>query len=89
MVSANATDGMLSVMDLKVLRDDKGYFPPYQAAVVARAAALEKHSGLREALAGLAGRFTDQTMQKLNYQVDGQHRRAAEVAREFLDAPRP
>jgi glycine betaine/choline ABC-type transport system substrate-binding protein len=83
MISANATDGLLSVMDLKVLRDDKNYFPPYQAAVLVRRAALEAHPGLREALGELAGKFTDQTMQKLNYEVDGKHRRAAEVAAWF------
>ncbi len=83
-ISANATDGMLSVMDLKVLRDDKSYFPPYQAAVVARAASLAAHPGLREALAELSGAFTDQAMQKLNHEVDGKRRRAAEVAAEFL-----
>jgi len=84
MVAANATDGMLSVMDLAVLRDDQGYFPPYQAAVAVRGEALQAWPGLREALGELAGRFTDRDMQKLNYQVDGQHRPVAEVAAEFL-----
>src|SRR6185295_3285781 len=31
MVAGNATDGMLAVLDVAVLRDDKQYFPPYQA----------------------------------------------------------
>ena len=37
MAAANATDGMLSVLDVRVLRDDRNYFPPYQAAVIVRA----------------------------------------------------
>ncbi len=89
MIAANATDGMLSVMNLKVLQDDKKYFPPYQAAIVVGAAALEKQQGLRGALLELSGKFTDQTMQKLNYEVDGKHRRVPEVAKEFLQALRP
>ncbi len=84
LISANATDGMLSVMDLKVLRDDKGYFPPYQAAVLARGESLERYPGLRTALEELSGKLPDQVMQKLNYEVDGKKRQVAEVAGEFL-----
>ncbi len=84
MISANATDGMLSVMDLTVLRDDQGYFPPYQAAVLVRSEALDRFAGLRPALVELSGKFTDSAMQKLNHQVDGEKRTVAVVAREFL-----
>ena len=86
MIVANATDGMLAVMDLKVLRDDKSYFPPYEAAVLVRRQALEAHPGLREALAALSGKFTDQVMRKLNHQVDGEKQSVAEVAAGFLRA---
>jgi glycine betaine/choline ABC-type transport system substrate-binding protein len=36
MAAGNSTDGLLSVLPLTVLRDDKGYFPPYQCALVIR-----------------------------------------------------
>jgi glycine betaine/choline ABC-type transport system substrate-binding protein len=85
MVAANATDGLLSVLDVQVLADDRGYFPPYEAAVVVRQAALRERAGLREALEELSGKFPDAVMRKLNYEVDGRHRPVAEVAREFLD----
>jgi len=85
MIAASATDGMLSVLDVKVLDDDKHYFPPYEAAPVVRADALSRHPGMREALNALAGKLTDRAMQKLNYELDGKHRPLAEVAREFLD----
>jgi glycine betaine/choline ABC-type transport system substrate-binding protein len=84
MIVANATDGMLAVMDLKVLRDDQHYFPPYEAAVLVRTPALQEHPGLREALTALSGKFTDQVMQKLNHQVDGEKKSVAEVAARFL-----
>jgi glycine betaine/choline ABC-type transport system substrate-binding protein len=84
-VAAAATDGMLSVLDVRVLQDDQHYFPPYEAAPVVRADALAAHSTMRQALDELAGRLTDQTMQKLNYELDGKHRPLADVAREFLD----
>jgi glycine betaine/choline ABC-type transport system substrate-binding protein len=86
MVAANATDGLLSVMDVKVLRDDKRYFPPYQAALIVRDDSLAAHIGLKEALDLLSGKFSDEIMRTLNYQVDGKHRPLAEVAMTFLRA---
>ena len=38
MVAGSETDGMLSVLDVVVLEDDRHYFPPYQAALVVREA---------------------------------------------------
>ena len=84
MVSANSTDGMLSKLDVKVLEDDKHAFPPYQASVVVRDDTLAKYPELRDFLLELSGTLDEKTMQALNYQVDGEHRTAAEVAADFL-----
>lgn len=84
LVAGNSTDGMLSVLDVVVLADDAHAFPPYEASLVARQAALEAHPGMEAALKELSGRMSDQAMRKLNYEVDGQHRTAADVAAEFL-----
>jgi glycine betaine/choline ABC-type transport system substrate-binding protein len=84
MVAANATDGMLSVLDAQVLLDDRHYFPPYQAALIVRAAAINHYPGLPAALAELSGKFSDVAMRQLNYQVDGKHRPVAAVAHEWL-----
>ncbi|MEO7652442.1 MAG: glycine betaine ABC transporter substrate-binding protein [Bryobacteraceae bacterium] len=84
MVAGSATDGVIPVLGLRILRDDKSYFPPYQAAVVARADRLSAVPGLREALAELSGKVSTEAMQKMNYKVDGEHRSIADVAREFL-----
>jgi len=84
MAAANSTDGQLSVLDVKVLADDRHYFPPYQAALIARAQALAAHPGMQAALAQLSGRLSDADMRGLNYQVDGKHRQVSEVAREWL-----
>ncbi|HTQ56639.1 MAG TPA: glycine betaine ABC transporter substrate-binding protein [Bryobacteraceae bacterium] len=86
MAAASATDGMLSVLDVRVLRDDRHYFPPYQAAIVVRAQTLAAHPGLRAALDQLTGKLSDAAMRRLNYQVDGRHRSSADVAREWLAA---
>jgi osmoprotectant transport system substrate-binding protein len=84
MIAANSTDGMLAVLDVAVLADDRHYFPPYQCAAVVRQEVLARYPGLRGALEQLSGRLTDEVMRTLNYQVDGKHRRAADVAAEFL-----
>jgi osmoprotectant transport system substrate-binding protein len=86
MVAGSATDGMLSVLDTKVLQDDKHYFPPYQAALIVREQSERAWPELRGVLEELSGKFSDETMQKLNYQVDGKHRPVRDVAREWLDA---
>jgi osmoprotectant transport system substrate-binding protein len=86
MVAANSTDGMISVLPVIPLRDDKRYFPPYQCSVLVREDALRKYAGLRQVLDQLSGRFSDETMRKLNYAVDGEHRSVREVAAEALSS---
>lgn len=84
MIAANSTDGLLSALPVRVLEDDRHYFPPYQCAIVVREAAERQFPGLRAALAELSGRFSSQTMRRLNYELDGEHRPAREIARDFL-----
>jgi len=89
MIAANATDGLLSKLDLKVLADNKHAFPPYQVSIAASQERLAETPGMREALQELSGKFTNQTMQQLNYQVDGEHRPVSQVAAEFLKQAAP
>lgn len=84
MVAGSSTDGLIAARGFKVLRDDRCFFPPYHCAFAVRAASLAAWPGLRESLEELAGRFSDETMRRLNYAVDGEHRSVAQVARDFL-----
>jgi glycine betaine/choline ABC-type transport system substrate-binding protein len=85
-ICAFATDGRIEAYDLYTLRDDKQFFPPYEAAPLVKAAALEEHPQIRELLDQLGGRIDDATMRELNYKVDRQDNPlpARRVAREFL-----
>ena len=83
LAAGNSTDGLIPVLDLAVLQDDKHYFPPYYAVSIVRDEALAQHPGLRTALAELAGKISDDDMRALNYAVDGQHRSVTDVLREF------
>lgn len=84
MVAGNSTDGMLAVLPVTVLDDDRHYFPPYECALVVREAAEQKFPALRPALLELSGKLSSDTMRRLNYELDGKHRPAREIARNFL-----
>ena len=83
-VVAFGTDGEIAALDLVVPEDDKALFPPYQVAPVVRQQALDANPALQDALNRLAPRLTDAAMRRLNYEVSGNRREPAEVAREFL-----
>jgi osmoprotectant transport system substrate-binding protein len=89
LVAANSTDGLLAERDFKVLGDDKKYFPPYEAAFVAREELLSREPKVRAALEELSGTLTTEAMRKLNSLVVGKHRRPADVARDFLEGRTP
>ena len=84
LVAGNSTDGLIAARDLTILEDDKHYFPPYQAVPIVREEMLTLHPAVREALAQLGGKITDEDMRRMNYAVDGEHRDVAEVVHEFL-----
>lgn len=86
LVAGNSTDGLLSARDLAMLEDDKRYFPPYEAVPIARADMLARYPEARAALLELSGKINDAEMRSMNYEVDGEHRDIADVARQFLQA---
>ena len=84
LVAGNSTDGLLSARDLAMLEDDKHYFPPYEAVPIVRVDMLARFPEVRGALLELSGKIDDAEMRKMNYEVDGEHRDIADVARQFL-----
>ncbi|MGK7926800.1 MAG: glycine betaine ABC transporter substrate-binding protein [Spirulina sp.] len=79
-----STDGEISAYNLVMLKDDKNLFPPYQVAPVVRQETLDRYPELTDILNTVTTRLTDETMQKLNYEVTGKQRNPADVANEFL-----
>lgn len=78
------TDGRLNAFKLKVLEDDKHYFPDYTAAPVIRKEYLDKHPELADLLKPLAALLDNQTMRTLNARIDVDHESPTVVAAEFL-----
>jgi glycine betaine/choline ABC-type transport system substrate-binding protein len=85
LIAGDATNGLIAGFDLFMLEDNRHYFPPYEAAPVARTATLLAHPGVAAALARLAGAVSADDMRAMNYAVDAERRDPATVAREFLN----
>jgi osmoprotectant transport system substrate-binding protein len=75
---------LIAALHLAVLQDDRHYVPPYDAVPVVETRALLERPAIGAALGELAGRISDDTMRRLNYEVDVRHRDVADVVREFL-----
>ena len=82
-IAANSTDGPIATLGLTALKDDRHYFPPYQAVPLVRDEALRRWPQIQTALDGLAGKVSAEEMRAMNEAVDGQHRDPADVVAEF------
>lgn len=78
------TDGRVKGFDLKVLEDDKHFFPSYNVTPVVRKDVLESHPGLEAALNQLSPLITDESITEMNKRVDIDHQSPEQVARDFL-----
>jgi osmoprotectant transport system substrate-binding protein len=78
------TDGRVKGFDLKVLEDDKGFFPSYAVTPVVRKETLAANPGLAEAMNTLSGLLNNDVISTLNARVDIDHESPQQVAREFL-----
>jgi osmoprotectant transport system permease protein len=87
-ISAYSTDGRIAAYDLVVLEDDRHAIPPYDALILASARLAREHPEAIEALHSLAGKIDAAAMRQMNFEVDGEKRTPAEVARKFLDGLR-
>ena len=86
LIAGDATAGLIKGLDLVQLEDNRRYFPPYDAAVVARGETLLKHPEMRVALERLSGRVSAADMRAMNYAADAEHRDIRTIVREFLAA---
>ncbi len=69
-IDGYSTDGLIARYDLVVLRDDRGFFPPYQAAALVSAELAERMPAAVAALTELSGRLDERTMRRLNQRLE-------------------
>lgn len=84
LVDAYTTDGKLLRYRIRVLEDDRRFFPPYDAAPLVRAETLRRYPVLREVLADLAFTIDAARMRRLNHRVEEQGGAFGDVAEAFL-----
>jgi len=83
-IMAFTTDGRIPEYHLAILKDDKQFFPPYDAAPLIRNKVLEQHPEIADALKPLAGAIDEKTMQQLNFEVDVKGQSVKQVVKHFL-----
>jgi osmoprotectant transport system permease protein len=83
-ISAFSTDGRIPAFDIRLLVDDRGVIPPYDAIVLASPRLARERPEVLEALRGLDGAIDEVTMQRMNLAVDQDGRSPADVSRDFL-----
>lgn len=86
MVLGYSTDGRIASYHLKMLKDDKQFFPPYDASMVVNTELLKKYPELKPVLERMANQITTKEMQQLNYKADNNLEEPEIVGANFVKA---
>lgn len=83
-IDGYSTDGFIVRYDLVVLQDDRGFFPPYEAAaLISPAFARDVPAGVA-ALTELSGLLTEEDMRRLNRRIEVDNTPIPDVAADAL-----
>lgn len=85
-INAFSTDSRIRQMKLRVLKDDKQFFPAYQAGIVLRNETQKKYPELKALFEQLEGQINDAMMLQLNYEVEIEKKSPTVVALTFLES---
>ncbi|HYN22218.1 MAG TPA: glycine betaine ABC transporter substrate-binding protein [Thermoanaerobaculia bacterium] len=83
-IDVYTTDARLLLYKLVVLQDDRGFFPPYEAAALVRGGTLQTHPEVGAVLGLLAGAFDEDSMRSFNLRLQEGKEDEAVVARDAL-----
>lgn len=83
-VTAQTVDPQIIEYKLRLLEDDKKFFPPYDASIVAREEVLTDYPEVSEVLDSIVGLINTDEMTALIHEVDINERSTEEVTKEFL-----
>lgn len=82
-ISAFSTDGRIEAFDLKILQDDRGAIPPYDAVILAGPRLVRDRPDVIAVLRQLAGTIDADRMRRMNFAVDENGADPATVAEAF------
>lgn len=83
-IDAYSTDGFLARAEVVVLDDDRGFFPPYQAAPLVGRRLQEDLPGAVSALTELAGLLDEARMRELNRRLEVEGEPLSRIAQDAL-----
>ena len=78
------TDGRISALDLKLIKDDKNFFPIYNPSLTVRKDVVKKYPQIKKVFAPISKKLTTSTLAKLNAQVDVKGLLPEDVAKKWL-----
>ncbi len=78
------TDGRIEALDLKVLEDDRNFFPKYNVSFVLNQETDKQYPQIQDLIAPVAEELTDKVLLGLNAEIDVEGREPADVAFEWL-----
>ncbi len=84
-IDGYSTDGLLARYDLVTLTDDKGFFPPYDAAAIVSPRLARERPDAIAALSVLSGKLDVMTMRALNKRIEVDREEVGTVARDALE----
>ena len=80
-----STDGRIRSYNLRLLEDDRLFFPPYHVSLISKSETLEKYPSLRRVFEKMKNLITEDEMIYMNDQVDRLKREPKDVAQSFLE----
>lgn len=84
-IDGYSTDGFIDRYDLVVLEDDKGFFPPYEAAALVGTELWSRHPDAVVTLTELSGRIDEASMRRWNRRLEVDQVAVARVAADALE----
>ena len=84
-VDGYSTDGLIARYDFRVLKDDRAFFPPYEAAALIGSRLAQTNPAAVATLTQLSGRLDVEHMRRLNRRIEAEGAPIAVVASDALD----
>ena len=78
------TDGRILALHLRVLDDDRNFFPKYNVSLVLTDATAKKYPQIADLIAPVAEKLTNKVLLRLNAEIDVTGKEPAEVAYDWL-----
>jgi osmoprotectant transport system permease protein len=85
-IDVYTTDAKLDRYGLKVLADDRAFFPPYEAVLVYRKNLVQRHPAAFRTLQTLEGSISAEAMIRMNAAAELDRQPFARIAKDFLTA---